>query len=79
MITTEFIKIANIPINKKNSWKKYIKTFVVIGSRYSDEIKIIDPITFEIFRTYTFKDYHGGYISAEIMGKINYQQSYQFA
>jgi hypothetical protein len=57
----------------------YVKPYVVIGSRFSNRLKLLIPNSLEIIRIYEFKNYDGGFIAAEILGEILYEKSFVFA
>ena len=56
----------------------YVKPYIVLGSKYSNKLKLIIPNSLEIIRIIEFKDYKGGFVAGEVLGEILYEKSFIF-
>ncbi len=54
-----------------------MKPFIFTGSKHSQYVKVLDPITLEIVCQYRFKDFSGGFTNAEVLGNLNYENGMQ--
>jgi len=63
-------------VTKEDS--RYVKPFIICGSKNCHQVKLLDPITLEIVRTYEFENYTQGFTACNVLGKVNFEKSIQF-
>ena len=56
----------------------YVKPYMIIGSKQSNQLKLLIPNSLEIIRIFEFEGYSGGFIDGEVLGEILYEKSFIF-
>jgi len=56
----------------------YVKPYIVMGSKYSNKLKLLIPNSLEIIRIFEFENYKGGFVAGEVLGELLYEKSFVF-